>query len=116
MILGSCSKLRGLRKLIDFPDDVKWPNSVLTSIYGAETGIDILSTHFNYIERRFGQNELRIKDFAPIINYFMSFSNERLHQIVEQSAIKIKDKFEAEIRQYGYYKVTTKGCLFICKK
>jgi ubiquinone/menaquinone biosynthesis C-methylase UbiE len=108
--------LTSLRKLIDLPDDVKWPNSVLISAFGAETGIDILSHHFKNVERRFYQNELRIKDFAPIINYFMSLSNERVHHIVEHSVNKIQDKFETEIHQYGYYKVKTKGCLFICRK
>jgi ubiquinone/menaquinone biosynthesis C-methylase UbiE len=113
---NSVEHLTSLRKLINIPDDVKWPNSVLTSIFGAETGIDILSNHFQYVERRFYQNELRIQEFAPIINYFMSFSNERLHQIVEQSVNKIQGEFEAEIRRCGYYKVKTKGCLFICRK
>jgi ubiquinone/menaquinone biosynthesis C-methylase UbiE len=108
--------LTSLQKLIDLPDDIKWPNSVLVSIFGAETGVDILSNHFQYIERRFYQNELRIKDFTPILNYFMSFSNESVRQIVEQSVNKIQGKFEAEIRQCGYYEVRTKGCLFICRK
>jgi ubiquinone/menaquinone biosynthesis C-methylase UbiE len=113
---NSIEHLAGFQKLIDFPDDVKWPNSVLTSNFGAETGIDILSDYFQFAEQRFYQNELHIKDFAPIVNYFMSLNNERIHQIVEHSANKIQEKYEAEVRQCGYYKVKTKACLFICRK
>ena len=113
---NSIEHLASLRELLDIPDDGMWPNSVLTSKFGAESGIEILSGHFRHIERRFYENELRIKDFAPISNYFMSVRDARVHQIIKQSENKIREKFEAEIRQYGYYKVKTKGCLFICKK
>lgn len=113
---NSIEHLTELRELINITDDTIWPNSVLASIFGAETGIAILSNYFQHTDRRFYQNELRIKDFAPIINYFMSVRNERVHQIMKQSLSKIQDKFEAEICQYGYYKVKTKGCLFICRK
>ncbi len=113
---NSAEHLSNLRELLDLPDDVKWANSVLTSAFGAETGIDILSNHFPHVEQRFYQSELHINDFAPIANYFKSFSNERFRQNLEQSATKIERKFENEIRQHGYYKIQTKGCLFICKK
>jgi len=113
---NSIEHLASLRELINITDDMIWPNSVLTSIFGAETGIEILSNYFQYTDRRFYQNELRIKDFAPIINYFMSVRDDRVHQIIKQSVNKIQDKFETEIRQYGYYKVKTKACLFICRK
>jgi len=113
---NSIEHLASLRELINIPDDRIWPNSVLTSIFGAETGTEILSHHFQYTDRRFYQNELRIKDFAPIIHYFMSVRDERVHQIIQQSMNKIQDKFETEIRQHGYLKVKTKACLFICRK
>jgi ubiquinone/menaquinone biosynthesis C-methylase UbiE len=113
---NSVEHLASLRELINITDDTIWPNSVLTSIFGAETGIGILSNYFQYTDRRFYQNELRIKDFAPIVNYFMSVRDERVHQIMKQSVNKLQDKFETEVRQYGYYKVKTKGCLFICRK
>ncbi|MGC1376630.1 MAG: class I SAM-dependent methyltransferase [Anaerolineales bacterium] len=113
---NSIEHLTELRKLINITDDALWPNSVLTSIFGAETGVAILSNYFQYTDRRFYQNELRIKDFASIIHYFMSVRNERVHQILEQSVDTIQDKFETEVRQCGYYKVKTKGCLFICRK
>ena len=112
---NSIEHLDSLRELINITDDMMWPNGVLTSIFGAETGTEILSNYFQYTERRFYQNELRIKDFAPIIDYFMSVRDERVHQIIKQSKNIIQDKFESEIRQYGYYKVKTKGCLFICR-
>jgi ubiquinone/menaquinone biosynthesis C-methylase UbiE len=113
---NSVEHLAGFQKLIDLPEDVQWPNSVLTSTFGAETGIDVLSDYFQSVEQRFYQNELHIKDFAPIVNYFMSLNNERVHQIVERSANQIQEKFEAEVRQCGYYNVKTKACLFICRK
>jgi ubiquinone/menaquinone biosynthesis C-methylase UbiE len=113
---NSIEHLASLRELIDITDDRIWPNSVLASTFGAETGIEILSNYFQYTDQRFYQNELRIKDFASIINYFMSVRDERVHQIIKQSMNKIQGKFEAEIRQYGYYKAKTKGCLFICRK
>ena len=112
---NSIEHLASLRELINITDDMIWPNSVLTSIFGAETGIEILSNYFQYTDLRFYRNELRIKDFAPIINYFMSVRDERIHQIIKQSVNKIQEKFETEIRQYGYYKVKTKACLFICR-
>lgn len=46
----------------------------------------------------------------------MSVRDESVHQIIEQSVNTLQDKFETEIRQYGYYKVKTKACLFICRK
>jgi ubiquinone/menaquinone biosynthesis C-methylase UbiE len=113
---NSVEHLASLRKLINITDDTLWPNSVLTSIFGAETGIEILSNYFQYTDRRIYQNELQIKDPAPVINYFMSVRDERVHQIVKRSLNKIQDRFDAEVRQYGYYKVGTKGCLFICRK
>ena len=113
---NSIEHLASLRELINITDDSIWPNSILTSVFGAETGSDILSNYFQYTERRFYQNELRIKDFAPIISYFMSVRDERVHQIIKQSANEVQEKFEIEIRQHGYYKVQTKGCLFICRK
>ena len=113
---NSIEHLASLRKLINITDDMMWPNSVLTSVFGAETGVEILSNYFHYTDQRFYQNELRIKDFAPIIDYFMSVRDERVHQIIKQSVNKIQAKFETEIRQYGYYQVKTKACLFICRK
>jgi ubiquinone/menaquinone biosynthesis C-methylase UbiE len=113
---NSIEHLASLRELINITDDTIWPNSVLTSIFGAETGIETLSNYFQHVDRRFYQNELRIKDFAPIINYFLSVRDERVHQIIKQSMNKIQEKFETEIRQNGYYTVKTKGCLFICRK
>jgi ubiquinone/menaquinone biosynthesis C-methylase UbiE len=112
----SVENMASLRELIGISDDTIWPNSVVTSAFGAETGIAILSQYFQYIEQRFHQNELRITDLAPIINYFMSVRDERIHQIVKQSADQIQDKFESERRQHGCYKVQTRGCLFICRK
>ncbi|MBI5712996.1 MAG: class I SAM-dependent methyltransferase [Chloroflexi bacterium] len=113
---SSTENMASLRELLDITDDSIWPNSVVTSTFGAETGIAILSRYFQYIERRFNQNELRITDLAPIVNYFLSVRDERVHQIVKQSANKIQDKFKTDICQYGYYRVKTKGCLFICRK
>ena len=113
---NSADHMASLWKLVDLPDDLKSPNSVLASIFGAETGIENLLNHFQYVERRFSQGELRIKNFSPILNYLMSVSNERIRQIAEQSANKIQEKFEAEIRRCGYFEVGTKGCLFICRK
>ena len=113
---SSTENMASLRELLGITDDTIWPNSVVTSTFGAETGFEILSHYFQYTERRFNQDELRITDFAPIINYFMSVRDERVHQIVKQSLHKIQDKFETQIRRHGYYKVKTKGCLFICRK
>jgi ubiquinone/menaquinone biosynthesis C-methylase UbiE len=113
---SSTENMASLRELIGITDDSIWPNSVVASTFGAETGIAILSRYFQYVERWFNQNELRITDLAPIIHYFLSVRDERVHQVVKQSANKIQGKFETEIRQYGYYKVKTKGCLFICRK
>jgi ubiquinone/menaquinone biosynthesis C-methylase UbiE len=113
---NSIENMASLRELINIPDDRIWPNSVVTSTFGAETGIEILSNHFQYTERRYYQNELQITDFAPIIDYFMSVRDERVHQIIKGSVNEIRDKFESEIRRCGYYKVKTKGCLFICRK
>lgn len=113
---SSTENMTSLRELIGITDDSIWPNSVVTSTFGAETGIAILSHYFQYTERRFNQNELRITDITPIINYFMAVRDERVHQIVKRSVNKIQAKFETEIRQHGYYKVKTKACLFICRK
>jgi ubiquinone/menaquinone biosynthesis C-methylase UbiE len=113
---SSTEHMASLRELIGITDDAIWPNSVVASTFGAETGMAILSRYFQYTERRFHQNELRITELAPILNYFLSVRDERVHQIVKQSVNTIQDKFEAEIGQYGYYKVKTKGCLFICRK
>jgi ubiquinone/menaquinone biosynthesis C-methylase UbiE len=113
---SSAENMTSLRELIGITDDTLWPNSVVVSSYGAETGIAILSRYFQYVERRFNQNELQITELTPIINYFLSVRDERVHQIVKQSINTIQDKFETEFRQYGYYKVQTKGCLFICRK
>jgi len=46
----------------------------------------------------------------------MSVRDERIHQIVMKSMDTIQDKFDAQISQYGYFKVLSIGCLFICKK
>jgi ubiquinone/menaquinone biosynthesis C-methylase UbiE len=113
---SSAENMASLRELIAITDDSIWPNSVVASTFGAETGVAILSRYFQYVERRFNQNELRITDLAPIIHYFLSVRDERVHQIVKQSAKKIQDRFTTEIHQYGYYKVKTKGCLFIGRK
>jgi ubiquinone/menaquinone biosynthesis C-methylase UbiE len=113
---NSIEHLASLRDLINITEDTIWPNSVLTSIFGAETGLEILSEYFQYTDRRFYENELRIKDLSSIINYFMSVRDERVHQIIKQSANKIQDIFETEIHQYGYYKAKTKACIFICRK
>ncbi len=113
---NSVEHLASLRELINITDDRIWPTSVLASVFGAETGTGILSNYFQYNDRRYYQNELQVKDFAPIVNYFMSVRDERVHQIIKQSMNKIQDKFETEIRQYGYYKVKTKASLFICRK
>lgn len=113
---NSIAHLASLRELTNITDDRLWPNSGLTSAFGAETGLEILSNYFQYTEQRYFQNELRIKDIASIINYFMSVRDERVHQIIKQSANQIKERFEAKIRQHGYYKVKTKVCLFICRK
>lgn len=113
---SSAENMASMRELIGITDDTLWPNSVVVSTYGAETGIAILSRYFQYIERRFSQNELRITELTPIVNYFLSVRDERVHQIVKQSMNTIQNKFETAIRQYGYYKAQTKGCLFICKK
>ncbi len=113
---NSVEHLASLRELINITDDSLWPTSVLASVFGAETGIEILSNYFQYTDRRYYQNELQIKDFAPIVNYFMSVRDERVHQIIKQSANKIQDKFENEIRQHGHYRVKTKASLFICRK
>ncbi|NTU75407.1 MAG: class I SAM-dependent methyltransferase [Anaerolineaceae bacterium] len=113
---NSSEHLASLRDLINITDDTLWPNGILTSIFGAETGIKILSHYFQKTERRFYQNELRITHLDPIINYFMSVRNEHVHQIIRQSADTIQEKFETEIREQGYYKVKTKACLFICRK
>ena len=78
--------------------------------------MEILSNHFRSVERRFHQDELRITDFAPIIDYFMSVRDERVHQIIKRSVNEIQDKFKSEIHRCGYYQVKTKGCLFICRK
>jgi hypothetical protein len=112
---NSIEHLASLRELINITDDGIWPNSVLTSVFGAETGFEILSNYFQFMDQRFYQNELRIKDFASIINYFMSVRDERVHQRIKQSMNEIRDKFETEVRQCGYYKVKTKACLFICR-
>ncbi len=113
---NSSEHLARLRELVNITDAEIWPNSVLTSTFGAETGFEILSGYFHSIDRRFYQNELRIKDFAPIINYFMSVRDEHVHQIIKQSMNEIQDKFETELRRCGYYQVKTKACLFICRK
>ena len=112
---NSIEHLASLRYLLNITDDLIWPNSVLTSVFGAETGFEILSNYFQTIDQRFYQNELRIKDFAPIINYFMSVRDERVHQRIKQSMNEIRDNFETEVRQCGYYSVKTKACLFICR-
>jgi ubiquinone/menaquinone biosynthesis C-methylase UbiE len=113
---SSTENMASLRGLIGIADDAIWPNSVVVSAFGAETGSAILSQYFQYTERRFNQNELRITEITPIINYFMSVRDERVHQIVMKSMDTIQDKFDAQISQYGYFKVLSKGCLFICKK
>jgi ubiquinone/menaquinone biosynthesis C-methylase UbiE len=113
---SSNENMASLRELTGITNDAIWPNSVVTSAFGAETGITRLSPYFQSIERRFNHNELRITDIAPILNYFMSVRDERVHEIIRQSMNKIQDKFEVEIRQHGYYRVQTKGCLFICRK
>jgi ubiquinone/menaquinone biosynthesis C-methylase UbiE len=113
---SSIENMASLRELIGNPDDTIWPNSVVTSAFGAETGIEILSNYFPYTDRRYYENELQINDFVPIINYFMSVRDERVHQIVKQSMNRIRDSFETEIGKYGYFKVKTKACLFICRK
>ncbi len=113
---NSREHLAGLRELIELTQPGIWPNNALTSAFGAETGMEILSNHFRSIERRYSQNELRIRDFAPILNYFMSVRDERVHQLVQRSEDKIRERFEAEVRRRGYFKVKTKGCLFICRK
>ena len=113
---SSIEHMASLRELIDIPEDGIWPNSVLTSAFGAETGIEILSNYFQSVERRYYENEMRIRELAPIINYFMSVRDERVHRIVERSMDRIQEKFETEIRRCGYYRVKTKGCLFICRK
>lgn len=113
---NSVEHFTGMRELIHITDDRIWPNSVITAIFGAETGLEILSGHFQSTERRFHENELRITDFDPILNYFMSVRDERVRQIVQQSDDEIRGRFETEIRRCGYYKVKTKGCIFICRK
>jgi ubiquinone/menaquinone biosynthesis C-methylase UbiE len=113
---SSNENMASLKELIHITDDMMWPNSVVAATFGAETGIKILSGHFQHVERRFYQNELRLTDLDPVIQYFMSVRDERVHQMVEQSMDGIRERFETEIRQHGYYKVKTKGCLFICRK
>ena len=112
---NSVEHLASLRELINVPETL-WPINVLASAFGAETGLEKLSEYFQYVERRFSENELRITDLDPIIHYFMSVRDERVYQIVEQSTRDIQARFEAAIRRYGYYKVKTKGCLFICRQ
>lgn len=113
---NSNEHLASLRELLNITDNAIWPNSVLTSVFGVETGMEILLNYFQSVARRTYQNELRIKDLAPILDYFMSVRDERVHHILTQTAGKIRAKFEMGIREYGYYRVKTKACLFICKK
>jgi ubiquinone/menaquinone biosynthesis C-methylase UbiE len=113
---NSTEHLTELWKLIDFPEDMNWLTTLWPSIFSAETGTLGLSNHFQFVKQQIYQNELHIPDSAPIINYFMSLSDERVHQIVLQSVNKIREKIEAEIRRYGYFNVKTKSCLFICRK
>jgi ubiquinone/menaquinone biosynthesis C-methylase UbiE len=113
---NSSDHMAGLRELVDITDDSLWPNSVITSVYGAETGIEILSRYFRSVERRYYQNELHIRDFDPIVDYFMSVRDERVHQIIQRSMDEIRDKFETGICNHGYLRVKTKACLFVCRK
>jgi len=113
---SSIENMASLRELIDITDDTIWPNSVVAAAFGAETGIGILSKHFQHVDRRFYENELRLTDLAPVIQYYMSVRDERVHKIVEQSAEGIRERFETETRRTGYYRVKTKACLFICRK
>jgi ubiquinone/menaquinone biosynthesis C-methylase UbiE len=113
---NSRQHLAELRELIHIPDDNLWPGSLLADAFGAETGLEILSTHFRSVERRISRNELRITELAPIVDYFMSVRDARVHQIVQGSMDQIRARFDAEIRRVGYYRVKSKGCLFICRK
>jgi ubiquinone/menaquinone biosynthesis C-methylase UbiE len=113
---SSSEHMASLRELIQINDDTIWPNSAVATAFGAETGIGILSNHFQHVDRRFYQNELRLTELAPVIHYFMSVRDERVHKMIEQAADEIRERFETEIRRQGYYKVKTKGCLFICRK
>lgn len=113
---NSREHLSGLRTLLRIPKDEMWPNAVLTSHYGAETGGGILSGYFSLVEQRIYQNELRITDFDSIVNYFMSVRDERVHRHLEQNRKEIEDRFLKVLEDVGYYKVFTKVGLFICQK
>jgi SAM-dependent methyltransferase len=113
---NSAEHLAELRELLGIHDDNLWPTSVLAAHFGAETGPGILSGHFRSVERRFSENELRIPELEPVLKYFLSVRDERVHALVRGSMDAIRARFEAEVRRCGYYRAGTKGCLFICRK
>jgi ubiquinone/menaquinone biosynthesis C-methylase UbiE len=113
---NGANHMDSLRKLIALPENLEWPNNVLSAAYGAETGFELLSEYFQYVEQQFFPNELRIKDFEPVLHYLQSFINEDLRNYIEQTREQIWKRFEAEVRRRGYFKMKTEGCLFVCRK
>jgi ubiquinone/menaquinone biosynthesis C-methylase UbiE len=108
--------LASLWELIGLPDARAWPKSFLPTPFDSETGLEVLSRCFQDVERRYYHNTLHITEFAPILSYFSSVQDEHIQRTLEQSAIEIREKFDAAVRQSGYFKTGNEACLFICRK
>jgi len=91
-----------------------WPNRILTSAFGAESGGRILQQHFANVDLKFHENMLRIDNFQIIEDYLLSVRDERIHQIVVEAKELLQQKFAEEISATGYFEIKTKAGLFIC--
>ena len=109
---NSVEHLAQLRELVGVSQ--LWPNSILTSAFGAESGVTILRKYFANVDLRYYENTLRIDDFQVIENYLMSVRDERIHTIIKNSREKLEKRFAAEMAVTGYFEIKTKAGLFIC--
>jgi ubiquinone/menaquinone biosynthesis C-methylase UbiE len=112
---NSSRHLSEFRDLLQIEEDHLWPNSLITSEFGAESAGEKLKDFFSNIQCHFHENELRITDFEAIKSYFLSVRDERMHKRVTELSDQIQQIVEEDIKTKGYFSANTRACMFVCE-
>lgn len=99
----------------EFDESIVLSESPLYEIFGKENGKEILSKHFDCVERLDYTDELIVDKPKPIVDYILSChgnQNEKLSNRTNEFYRFIEDK----IRDNGPIHITKEACLFKCTK
>ncbi len=109
------NNMKELDKLLSCYDDrLKSPLGQLTSIFGLENGAEQLNNSFAEVEMRKYKDSLEISETNPLVNYILSFSNNKT--ILKGAMLEgFREYIDQILEDNGIIKITKDTGIFIAR-